>query len=629
MTLHSSGNEADSTFFQVISAPPDRRWWARVVALGFSVALLYFLPGTLGHDPWKQDETYSFGIVKTFMDGGDWVVPTNAGQPFLEKPPLYYWSAALLARSLDRVLPPHDGARLTSALFSSVTFVTLIIWAWARETRRRALAAGTPAASSRKMAVATSAAAVRALAAVVLFGGSPLIVKHLHDLFTDVALIAGTVCALYGLYRTVARIADAGRANWSDIVLFGIGTGVAQMTKGFFVPAVLAATALATPLLVARCRTRATMGAYASALLAVFVVTLPFVAIWPAFLYQRSPQLFMTWFWDNNVGRFIGFSVDHLGSVNEQQVVLRALLVAAFPAGPLAVAALLGGGWRRGVELETAVPLVFCIVGLALLACSATARASYLLPFIAPLALLAADGLDTLCRRAMSLWHGFSTVVFSAAAALVWFEWIVMMRPPEHHSASRWLAKWLPLDYRVPFSGRACAFAVTLTLTWLLVCWIGLRRNRTNAAGVADARDTVNAALRDAGMPFAPFAWFAGVTATWGLVFTLLVPWLDYAKSYRSVFQQLASSIAAAYLDQDCMSSINVGESEAPMLEYFGHIVPVPVSDPAQAARRCRWLLVMDAHSSKNVPGAPWQTVWQGARPGDPHERLTLYRRQE
>ncbi|CAH2788159.1 MAG: Putative transmembrane protein [uncultured Paraburkholderia sp.] len=42
-----------------------------------------------GHDPWKQDETYTFGIVKHMLDTGDLVVPTNAGQPFVEKPPVY------------------------------------------------------------------------------------------------------------------------------------------------------------------------------------------------------------------------------------------------------------------------------------------------------------------------------------------------------------------------------------------------------------------------------------------------------------------------------------------------------------------------------------------------------------
>ena len=46
------------------------------------VALLcaaWILPGLIGHDPWKPDEAYSFGVVYEILRGGSWVVPTLAG----------------------------------------------------------------------------------------------------------------------------------------------------------------------------------------------------------------------------------------------------------------------------------------------------------------------------------------------------------------------------------------------------------------------------------------------------------------------------------------------------------------------------------------------------------------------
>jgi len=58
------------------------------------VALLcaaWILPGLIGRDPWKPDEAHTFGVVYELLRGGSWVVPTLAGEPFVEKPPLTTW----------------------------------------------------------------------------------------------------------------------------------------------------------------------------------------------------------------------------------------------------------------------------------------------------------------------------------------------------------------------------------------------------------------------------------------------------------------------------------------------------------------------------------------------------------
>ncbi|WP_028232737.1 ArnT family glycosyltransferase, partial [Paraburkholderia mimosarum] len=88
------------------------RWllWLAAVA----ILSAWLLPGTLGHQPWKQDETYTFGIIQHMLDTGDLIVPTNAGQPFVEKPPIYDWVATGLAWMFGRYLPLHDAARLAS-----------------------------------------------------------------------------------------------------------------------------------------------------------------------------------------------------------------------------------------------------------------------------------------------------------------------------------------------------------------------------------------------------------------------------------------------------------------------------------------------------------------------------------
>ena len=78
---------------------------------GLLAALLcaaWILPGLFAHDPWKPDEAVAFGVVYEILQGGSWVVPSLAGEPFVEKPPLYYLTAAAVAKLASWALPLHD-----------------------------------------------------------------------------------------------------------------------------------------------------------------------------------------------------------------------------------------------------------------------------------------------------------------------------------------------------------------------------------------------------------------------------------------------------------------------------------------------------------------------------------------
>ena len=89
------------------------------------VALLcaaWILPGLVAHDPWKPDEAYTFGVIYELLRGGSWVVPTLAGEPFLDKPPLFYLTAAAAAKVFSFALPLHDAARVATGLWIAITF---------------------------------------------------------------------------------------------------------------------------------------------------------------------------------------------------------------------------------------------------------------------------------------------------------------------------------------------------------------------------------------------------------------------------------------------------------------------------------------------------------------------------
>ena len=115
----------------------------------------------------------------------------------------------------------------------------------------------------------------------------------------------------------------------------------------------------------------------------------------------------------------------------------------------------------------------------------------------------------------------------------------------------------------------------------------------------------------------------AGAIVAWGLVSILLLPWLDYAKSYRSVFESLGDRMNIEWNDGDCMASTGLGESEAPMLYYYTGIEHQPSMDTAST--ECTWLIQESRHSTVRQPSGEWSPFWSGGRPGDTDELLRVF----
>ena len=560
------------------AAPSVRAWPWQALRKWLLVALIacaYLLPGTLGHDPWKQDETYTFGIVQHMVETGDPIVPVSAGQPFVEKPPLYAWVASTLVWLLADVLPAHDAARLASALFAGLALVF---------TARLA----------RTATGASSWTDARVVGTVALCASSLIVVKHTHEMITDVALLAGTAIGFCGLFECALPATRARGSAW----LLGIGMGMALLAKGVFIPLVFCITIASACVLLPACRSRAFVRQLGTAVL----VFLPFATVWPTLLYLRAPDLFHVWFWDNNIGRFLGFSVPVLGAENDDPFyVWHSLLTIGFPAGPLALVALAGSAWRDWRKPRVALPLAFAAVGLLALQVSATARPLYLLPFIVPLAMLGQQAIARLPMRAHAVWDYFSRALFGSIVLLAWLLWAVMTESTSR-AGLLWLDRWLPVDWTLPFDPTLVSAALALTGGWL---WLLPR-------------------LKQAGACRGALSWAAGTLVGWGLIGTLLLPWLDEAKSYRSVFDSLSAKLAPAWRPDDCMASLHLGESEAPMLRYFTGILHRPVAQ--SSAHKCRWLIVQDSHAHARTPGEEWTEFWSGARHGDRNERLRVFR---
>jgi 4-amino-4-deoxy-L-arabinose transferase-like glycosyltransferase len=87
-----------------------RKYWIYLIVV-FSL----YLTWTFDHSLWNPDETRDAGIAAEMFRNGDYVVPTLNGEPFLEKPPLYYWTSAVIYTLTGRV--SAGTTRLPAALY--------------------------------------------------------------------------------------------------------------------------------------------------------------------------------------------------------------------------------------------------------------------------------------------------------------------------------------------------------------------------------------------------------------------------------------------------------------------------------------------------------------------------------
>lgn len=524
--------------------------------------LVFVFFGLTGHDPWKADEAYVFGVIHTMDVSGDWLIPIVGGEPFMEKPPLYYWIAGGFMRLLSGWMGEPDAARMASGFFMLVT-----CWSVAAATR-----------------VWWGARAGRYAPLLVLACLGTL--TQTHMMMPDVSLLTGFALSAWGYSQILQRPTAGG-------ILLGIGVGVSFLSKGILGPAVIGLTGVVLPACFAQWR----QGGYLRGLMVALATALPFLIIWPTLLYVRAPTLFHVWIWDNNFGRFFGFSAVHHGTEHPPGFWWQTLPWFTFPALPLAAFAL----WRqRHVALShggTQYALVAFAVPLAVLITSESVRAIYALPLLVPLAIMAASSVFSISRRFDQFWARSSMVLFGLLAVLIWTVWGVMMAtdaPP----IWRWLLRVLPGDFEPDFEPWTFAAALTVTAGALFALRLF---GRMPGRGLT--------------------AWLTGLTLTWALLSSLLMPWLDYGKSYRSVFEDIPWPA-----NINCVASLGLGESERAMLHYVAGRVTARREILPEAD--CNTLLMQGYVPIGNAVVDPvkWDKIWEGARPGDDWQRFWLFR---
>ncbi len=528
--------------------------------LVLGVALAYCLPGMVGHQPWKPDEGYIFAGIFHMLQSGDWIVPYLAGETFMEKPPLYHWMAAATATLASPWLPLHDGARLASGVFIGIT-----LWATA-------------------LASSLAWGKGRGRIAILMLLGTFGLLNTVALMLPDLPLMAGFALATLGL------VAHAFERKWAYLAL-GIGAGMGFLAKGLLAPGALAVAALALPIYSAHWRDRR----YFRFLMFALLAALPWLIIWPALLYVRDPVAFMTWLWDNNIGRFLGFSVAALGASSERGFWTKTFPWFVFPWWIFIAVAL----WKTRASLmrETGMQ-VGLSVGLSLalvLAISSSARGIYALPLLPALALAATGAQQHVPVRLWKFLGALGVVIAVLVATSSWYLWSTLIWAGEAPNW-QWIARNLPLKFSLPLSLSAVAVAALVFAGWLAVIWY----RRRFAQGPL-------------------LVWTASIAISWALPVVLLMPWIDSAKGYDAVYDSMARALPSSY---SCIQSEQLGESERGILEYAQGIVTV--RKEVSPTVDCPFLM-RQLKSDMPAPAGHWILLWAGNRPSCVNERFELY----
>jgi 4-amino-4-deoxy-L-arabinose transferase-like glycosyltransferase len=535
------------------------------------IALAFVAPGLIGHDPWRAFDVITIEIVQQMHLSGDWVVPRVAGEPFLEDPPFYHWTALAFAKALGWLLGFHNAVRLASgvAMMAALWFLYLA----ARHSALPSIAANRDDGSD--VAARRGAGA----AATLLLVGAVGLMMHAHEAVPDLATLAASCAALCFLFSAKRKPGKAGLA-------FGASLGIAFLSTGLVMPAVLAATALLAHLACDEWRGTRALRFLAAAAGAFAVLA----ASWPLALFLRSPELAQSWWYGATHAR---------GDFGAN---LRYYLVTAswfaWPAWPLA----LWSAWTLRREWRS--PRVFVPLAAALLALPAIAWAGprqdiNTMALLAPLALLGAHGVARLRRGAANLLDWFGAMTFTFFAGLVWLGYIAMMTgvPPRiANNFAKTAPGFLPQFEFLPF-----AAALLLTLAWLYLAFF---------TAPSPTRGVVR--------------WAAGVALLWGTFATLWLPWADHLKSYRGVALQLKSTIPTA---AGCIAQSELATPQRAALSFHAGIRTEPLQAASPSGTpKCRYAIVQGHPRRETTPGPGWRKLADVGRPGDRGERYRLYR---
>jgi len=524
----------------------------------------YVLPGLFGRDPWKAADISAFGYMMSIAQGqSPWWAPTVGGLP-PESALLPYWLGAVFIKLFGPSLGAPLAARVPFAMLLGVVLV--LTWYSAYHLARTEAAQPLPLAFGGE---ASSVDYARAIADGALLGllATLGLLQLGHETTPELVQLAGAALYLFALASSPFR---------------GFGARLALLVS---LP-VLAASGAPSMAVAMGCVGLVASGWSSYARVRHFAAWIAAsMLICAALAFAMN-----AWSW-----RVIAIT-----SLLQVETLLRMLVWFTWPAWPLALWTL--WRWRRQLHSRhLSVPLGCAAV--ALLACVAMDGSDRALMLALPaLAVLAAFALPTLQRATAAAIDWFSVFFFSGAAISLWVIYVALQTGVPSQPAAN-VARLAP-GYVSQFSALALALSALGSAAWMwLVRW---RTGRTR-----------HPLWKSLVLPA------SGVALCWLMVMTLMLPLLDYARSYRVQIERIARYVPR----EECVVTRGVPRGQLAALQYFGGLRADATA--SLATTRCNYLLVLETRSRPRGEWPGWQWVASERRPTDRDEATAIFRRSD
>ncbi len=336
---------------------------------------LVSLSGIFSHGLWKPDEPRVAEIGREMWLNHQYVIPTLNREPFLEKPPLYWW----VMTAFYQFFGVSDGtARLPSALFG---FLTLLF---------------TYLIGKRVADEKTGMVAALVLATVTEFS----IISH--RCLVDNALFFFVTLGYYGFFT--GYLSENSKGKWLGYELMAVASGLAFLSKGVVGPGLIVLPPLLV--LIGFREFKELKGLLPQVGVGAFLFIL-IVAPWIIGLYlEGGKPALKEYLLQNTLGRMLPSAISHyMGGHKHSFFYYFRKLLENFVPWIIALPATLAFLMRPQVPVKASVRrgLLQCLVlfamGFLLLSIPQTKRGLYLVPLYPLLALVIGGWVASVCDR--------------------------------------------------------------------------------------------------------------------------------------------------------------------------------------------------------------------------------------
>ncbi len=566
----------------------------------------YVLPGFIGRDPWKGDGL-SFGVMWQIAQGqSSWLTPSLYGHP-VGGGWLPYWLGAASIRGLGSWISPIAASRLPFIILLGLVLVQTWYAAYhfaRRETAQPVQPAFAAAISRRSYARAMADGALLSLVACL-----GLLARG-HETIPELVQLTGFTAVMLGLSLLPTR------AVWASLAL---SLGLLSLAASGAPWLALLTTLTITVLMLMLGTRKENLGGLRNPV-AVTAQQAPErdTRQWPIAVFALASSATCAL---GVLALLHGESAARWPDMAAFQHFLGTFAWFVWPAWPLAAWAV--WRWRESLgEWHVLAPLALLVLS-TLAALLAPGHAATLVLVLPPAAMLASLALPVMRRGSMAALDWFSLMFFSLLALVVWVLWLAMLTGFPAKPAAN-IARLAP-GFIAHFSWLPALLALLATTGWAaVVAWRAGRHRHPLWKGM----------VLSAG----------GVTLVWVLVGLLWLPVLNYASTYRPLGQQLASRLRTEHqqgMPAPCVQTLGLSLPQQALMGYFSRAALVP----GLRGDRCSYVLL--APPVHGAPASDTATMaikaqaeqqamrraerdvllWSGHRPGEPDERLKLYRR--